>query len=272
MTGATTLHRAVLRLGAAHRRDHAAGVGLVMVFSASLPAGLEGFGDPYHFVTLQVVWIVVGLAALVVAAHVPYMLWERWSIPLMGRRLLVLLMAVIAFGSERFGATRTFFDGSVQPSEPAKLAIIIYVSAWLTSKGRRIRDVQVGLLPFGVLMGDRDRLDRVAAGHQHGDPDRGHRRQSCSSSPAPTSGSCWSWAPITAATFALVINFSSYARERVERYLASSGNPLPSNEWQVQQGSAGAACAAAFSARASATARPRRQACCPSVGATTSSP
>ena len=50
-------------------------------------------------------------------------------------------------------ANRTYFGGSVQPSEPAKIVIIIYVSAWLASKGSLIQDVRVGLVPFSVLMG-----------------------------------------------------------------------------------------------------------------------
>ena len=86
----------------------------------------------------QVIWLAIGIAGLVVAARIPYTFWDRWSIPIMGAALLSLL-AVILFGAERFGATRTYYQGSIQPSEPAKIAIIIYVSAWLTSKGRRIR-------------------------------------------------------------------------------------------------------------------------------------
>ena len=128
------------------------GLGVVMVFSASYPRGLEGFGDPFYFVTRQLMWLGVGLVALVLAARIPYWFLDRWSIPIMGLALVSLLL-VIVFGTERFGATRTFVQGSIQPSEPAKLAIIIYVAAWLTSKGRRIRDARAGLLPFGVLMG-----------------------------------------------------------------------------------------------------------------------
>ena len=63
------------------------------------------------------------------------------------------LMLLLLFGIERFGSTRTLIGGSVQPSQPAKVVIVIYVAAWLASKGDRIRNVRVGLLPFSVLLG-----------------------------------------------------------------------------------------------------------------------
>ena len=107
-------------------------LGIVMVFSASYPRGMEGFDNPYYFVVRQIVWLAIGVAALIVAARIPYTLWERWSIPIMGVALLSLLFVII-IGAERFGATRTYYNGSIQPSEPAQIAIILYRSAWLTS-------------------------------------------------------------------------------------------------------------------------------------------
>lgn len=210
------------------------GLGLVMVFSASYPRGLDGFDNPYYFFTNQLMWLGLGLGALLVGARIPYVLWNRWSIPLMGLALLALV-AVIVFGTERFGATRTFFNGSIQPSEPAKIVIMIYVSAWLTSKGRRIRDARAGLLPFGVLMG----IVAVLIVLQP--------EISTAILIVVTAAIMLFIAGadikqllvvglIAAFTFWLVITYSSYAADRVDRYLASVGNPLQSEEWQVSQG------------------------------------
>src|SRR5690606_790878 len=129
-------------------------LGAVMVYSASFAQGIYGFEEPNpaYFFLRQLAWIAVGTVVMVVAMRIPYQVWERWSIPMMMAALLALI-AVIIVGGETLGATRTFFSGSVQPSEPAKIIIIIYVSAWLASKGSRIRDVQVGLIPFSILMG-----------------------------------------------------------------------------------------------------------------------
>lgn len=209
-------------------------LGVVMVFSASYPRGLEGYADPFFFIVRQLMWLAFGLVMLVLAARIPYTFWERWSIPIMGIALISLL-AVIFFGSERFGATRTFLQGSVQPAEPAKLAIIIYVAAWLTSKGRRIRDVKAGLLPFGVLMG----IVAVLIVLQP--------EISTAALIVATAAVMLFIAGadvkqllvvglITTITFVVVINYSSYAADRVQRYVQSVGNPLASEEWQVSQG------------------------------------
>lgn len=209
-------------------------LGVVMVFSASYPRGIEGFDDPYYFVFRQVVWLVIGVAGLIVAARIPYTFWERWSIPIMGVALLSLL-AVILFGAERFGATRTYYQGSVQPSEPAKVAIIIYVSAWLTSKGRRIREARAGLLPFGVLMG----IVAVLIVLQ---PEISTAVLIVATAAIMlfVAGAdlkqLAAVGVIATGTFLLVIQYSSYAGDRIQRYLASVGNPLGSDEWQVSQG------------------------------------
>jgi len=209
-------------------------LGVVMVFSASYPRGIEGFDDPYYFAFRQVVWLVVGVAGLIVAARIPYTFWERWSIPIMGVALLSLL-AVILFGAERFGATRTYYQGSVQPSEPAKVAIIIYVSAWLTSKGRRIRDARAGLLPFGVLMG----IVAVLIVLQ---PEISTAILIVATAAIMlfVAGAdlkqLAAVGVIATGTFLLVIQYSSYAGDRIQRYLASVGNPIASDEWQVSQG------------------------------------
>lgn len=208
-------------------------LGVVMVFSASFPRGLEGYGDPFHFISYQLLTLGIGVVALIFTARIPYTFWERWSIPLMGLALL-LLMGVVVFGSERFGATRTFFDGKMQPSEPAKMAIIVYVSAWLTSKGRRIREARAGLLPFGVLMG----IVAVLIVLQ---PEISTAILIVMTAAVMLfiAGAdikqLFVVGVIAAATFWLVITYSSYASDRVERYWASVGNPLASKEWQVSQ-------------------------------------
>ncbi len=209
-------------------------LGIIMVFSASFAQGIYGFNDPMHFLLRQIAWVSVGIAAMLVTARIPYTIWERWSIPLMGITLLALL-GVIAFGSETFGSTRTFFGGSVQPSEPAKLVIIIYVSTWLASKGTRIRDVQVGLLPFSVLMG----AITVLLVSQP-DISTAILIVVTASIMFFIAGAELRQLFVVAlggtGTFWLVIHYSTYAHGRVERYLASIWNPLQSSEWQVWQG------------------------------------
>ena len=121
-------------------------VGLVMVFSASYPTfGVKNF-------LKQVAWLGLGVVVLIVMARIPYDWWQRLAIPIM-IVALVLLAAVLIFGDEVLRAKRTFLNGSVQPSEIAKLAVVIYVSTWVASKGKRISELSGGLIPFGIIIG-----------------------------------------------------------------------------------------------------------------------
>ena len=122
------------------------GLGLVMVYSASLAL----YGTAYFVKQIGIIF--AGLAALVVMVLVPYGWWRRLAIPIM-LGTVALLVAVLIVGEELLGARRTLFHGSVQPSEAAKLAVVIYVAAWVASKRNQLAEVQGGLFPFAVLMG-----------------------------------------------------------------------------------------------------------------------
>lgn len=127
-------------------------IGLIMVYSATFYWSYDEYGNSFHFWSRQVLWVVVGLIALGVVSAIPYDCWQRLAVPAMGLTLLSLIL-VLFVGDEIFGARRTFFNGSIQPGEMAKLAMVVYVATWLTSKGDQIRDVTYGLVPFAVLIG-----------------------------------------------------------------------------------------------------------------------
>jgi len=121
-------------------------VGLVMVFSASYPTfGVRNF-------LKQVAWLGLGIVVLIITARIPYDWWQRLAIPIM-IVALGLLAAVLIFGDDVGGARRTFLKGSIQPSEIAKLAVVIYVSTWVASKGKRVAEFGGGLIPFGIIIG-----------------------------------------------------------------------------------------------------------------------
>jgi cell division protein FtsW len=208
-------------------------LGVVMVFSASYPRGLEGYGDPLFFVTRQLIWLGIGLVALFVTARVPYWLLDHGALVIMAIAVLGLIL-VIVFGTERFGSTRAFIQGSIQPSEVAKLATIIYIAKWLTSKGGRIRDARIGLVAFGVLMGFVSVLIVL-------------QPEITTAILIVATAAIMLFIAgadlkqllvvglVIVGTFFLVLYYSDYASSRLERYVASVGNPLASDEWQVTQ-------------------------------------
>lgn len=127
-------------------------IGLLMIYSSSFDFAYRYLDQPTYFFGKQIIWTLLGVAGMIVMMSIDYHTWRRFSVPLMGGALLLLILLLIV-GQERFGAVRTLFAGSVQPSELCKLIIIIYVADWLSSKGERIRMVTYGLVPFAILIG-----------------------------------------------------------------------------------------------------------------------
>ncbi len=129
------------------------GIGFIMIFSSSYQQAVMRFElSPTYFAQRQLQWIVAGTVAMLACALLNYRLLERYATPLLGM-ILILLMAVLLIGEEIYGAKRTLAGGSIQPGEAAKLIMIIYASAWLTSKGEKIKLISYGLLPFSVILG-----------------------------------------------------------------------------------------------------------------------
>ena len=128
------------------------GFGLVMLFSASYSVAYAWEEKPLYYFSHQLLWTTLGLVALLILVNINYRTWQKLAIPILGATLLVLGVLRI-IGEELFGSVRHLIEGSVQPSEFAKIAIIIYISAWLASKGKDLRKVSYGLIPFAVLLG-----------------------------------------------------------------------------------------------------------------------
>jgi cell division protein FtsW len=127
-------------------------VGLMMVYSATFDWSYQVYQNSFHIASRQFLWVGLGVVVLVIVAAVPYERWQQLAVPVMGGTL-VLLVLVLFVGEDRFGARRSFLNGSIQPGELAKLAMVIYVAAWLASRGEQIRDLTYGLIPFAVLIG-----------------------------------------------------------------------------------------------------------------------
>ena len=132
-------------------------VGLIFVYSSSYVLADLEYGDPNYFIKRQVMFAVLGLIGLVIAMQIDYRYLRRLS-PLLMLGALVALGAVLlpGFGVEANGAQRWIQVGSLpplQPSEFAKLAVLIYMAAWLSSRGDTLRDFSLGVLPFVGMVG-----------------------------------------------------------------------------------------------------------------------
>lgn len=126
--------------------------GLMMIYSATFALGYELHKQPNYFIVRQLLWMGIGTLAMIITARVEYHAWRRFSVLIIAFTILLLLV-VLLVGDTRFGGQRWLLNGSIQPSELSKLAIILYIAHWLSSKGEQIRKLSYGLIPFGILIG-----------------------------------------------------------------------------------------------------------------------
>ena len=126
--------------------------GLVMLYSASWDFSLGAYGDPMKMFTRQVLWMGLGLVGAAILTSFDYHRWRKLVLVAMAFTI-ILLISVLLLSEIRFNAKRAFFDGSVQPSELAKLVSIIYLAVWMFSKRQNLQDIQLGLIPLGMILG-----------------------------------------------------------------------------------------------------------------------
>lgn len=132
--------------------------GLVMIASAGVIYSQTRFGDGYYFFKHQLFFgAMPGFLALYVFQKIDYHVWKKFAVLFFLVSIILLLFVFVpGVGSRVYGASRWIQLGpfSFQPSEMAKLAIIIYLAAWFEGKGsQKIKDVFEGLLPFLGVMG-----------------------------------------------------------------------------------------------------------------------
>jgi cell division protein FtsW len=129
--------------------------GLVMVYSATSARATVGDGEPMHYLIRQALFALTGLVVLVVCARTPYT-WWRHAAPTLVAVSLLLLAAVLLVSDPVNGARRWVTIGPVtfQPSEPAKLALAVWVAAYLSrTKTRPPRTLAELAKPLGLVAG-----------------------------------------------------------------------------------------------------------------------
>lgn len=128
--------------------------GLLMIFDSSNVSAFRDFADKYHYVKEQSVWFFLGIFSMLAISLVSYKVYYRLAIPILVGAILTLIAVFIpGIGIKTMGAHRWIGFGSFsfQPSELAKLALIIYLSAWFSFKERE--RLRAFLLLLGVIVG-----------------------------------------------------------------------------------------------------------------------
>lgn len=126
--------------------------GLVMVYSASWDVSWRLFKDPNALFNRQLVNLFFGLFVLAAAIFIPLKWLRKLALPVILISILALLVVLLVNAGEG-GPRRGILGASVQPSEMAKLALIIYLAVWMESKGDRLSEWGYGFIPLMMIIG-----------------------------------------------------------------------------------------------------------------------
>lgn len=131
------------------------GIGMVMVYSASSALALKKFGTEYFFLKKQAVFAMGGIVALVVYKHIPYRWYRSLAYPILFLALgFLIAIPLSGWGSSAGGAARWLRFGPVsfQPSEFARMAMVIFLAYSMSKKRENLKDFYIGFLPHVLVL------------------------------------------------------------------------------------------------------------------------
>ena len=132
------------------------GLGVVMVYSASAIIATDRFGDAHFFLKKQLFWAVLGLAVMWGVMAVDYRRWRPLVSPLLALAFVLLVLVLIPpFGQSINGTRRWLRWGpiSVQPTELAKLVLVVYLADFLARRQAALGNLWRGVAPPLVVTG-----------------------------------------------------------------------------------------------------------------------
>ncbi|WP_198419399.1 MULTISPECIES: putative lipid II flippase FtsW [Geomonas] len=130
--------------------------GVVMVYSASSVMAAKRFHDGFFFLKRQSLYALIGFIGMGLAMHVDYHVWKKYAVPLfLGTFVLLLLVFVPGIGGTAKGASRWIrLPGfNFQPSELAKVALIMYMAYSLEKRQDKLKQFTTGFLPYMLILG-----------------------------------------------------------------------------------------------------------------------
>ncbi len=130
-------------------------IGLIMLASTGAIPGEAIYHDPYFFLKRQLAALAVGLVAAGVVTRIDYHVWRKLVLPIAIVVTLLLALVLVPGVGVRIKGSRRWLDlGPInfQPSELAKLAVVLVVAWWMTRVQRRAEEVRRGLLIPVLLM------------------------------------------------------------------------------------------------------------------------
>src|SRR5215831_11641221 len=130
------------------------GFGIAMVFSSSAIVAKEKFGDPNYFSFKQLISATLGIAVMFVIMKVDYHLYRHPVVVFSALATVVALLVLVFFLAAAANTHRWIqLPGfSVQPSELAKLALILFLAYFLEKRKGKVNDIPFTLVPIGIIV------------------------------------------------------------------------------------------------------------------------
>lgn len=132
-------------------------LGLVMVFSASSFTSRSVYGDPYTIFIRQIVWVLIGLAIAFLATRSKIRTIRRLALPLLVAAVVLLVMTYVPGLGVEVNGTRAWLEVSpelrIQPSELAKLALVVWGAHVYARKGAQLRGWSPLAVPYLPVAG-----------------------------------------------------------------------------------------------------------------------
>lgn len=131
------------------------GFGVVMVYSASIIEATTVFRNPQYFLIRQAIFATTGLLIILTVSRIDVHRLKPLTYPILGVVTLLMVLTVIGFGRTGGGAARWLAVGPVhiQPSEMAKLALILWLAYSLEKKREKMKSFSIGMLPHFLMAG-----------------------------------------------------------------------------------------------------------------------
>ena len=129
--------------------------GLVMIYSASSIWAEYKFNDSFKYVKQQALFIVIGIFLMIAVSKIDYKwYYKKTNLILMVCLFLLVLVLIPGIGTVRNGSQSWFGIGSfgIQPSEFAKLGLIIFTAKYLSNNNKFLKDIKKGVIPILIVL------------------------------------------------------------------------------------------------------------------------
>lgn len=131
------------------------GIGFGFLYSASKPSAVKYYDNQYHYLIKQSVFLALSVVLFIIAVFLNRAFYKKYIKIIVIFGLLALLIALIPGIGKEVGGARRWIDlrfFQFQPSEIAKLIVVLYLASVLSNKGENIKDFYKGIFPPMILV------------------------------------------------------------------------------------------------------------------------